>query len=220
VANSNQYGHITGREYVWEYFMRGFIKTTIVGGVIFLLPVVLVLLVLSHAMRFAGKVVQPISHSLHFDHTVAGVGVATLLASLLLVIASFAAGVVARTKVGHHVSGWFESSLLGNLPQYQLAKSMGEGLAQIEGTDNLKPALISIDGGWQIGYLLEPIENGWMAVFVPQAPTPMSGNVMYLPADRIRPMAISMMQARAIVKHIGFGSGAALRGTNLTPPAE
>jgi uncharacterized membrane protein len=93
---------------------------------------------------------------------------------------------------------------------------MAEGLAQIEGADNLKPALISVAAGWQIGYLLEPLENGWVAVFVPQAPTPMSGNVMYLPADRVRPLNISMIEARTIVKHIGIGSAAALRGTSLT----
>jgi uncharacterized membrane protein len=199
--------------------MKEFLKTTIVGGVLFLLPVALVLLVLSHAMRLAGKVVQPISQSLHFEHTVAGIGAATLLAVLLLIVISFAAGVVARTDIGRHVNRWFESSFLGNVPQYQLAKSLGEGLAQIEDADNLKPALISIDGGWQIGYMLEPLDNGWMAVFVPQAPTPMSGNVMYLPADRVRPLGIPMLQARTIVKHLGIGSGAALHGISLAPPA-
>jgi hypothetical protein len=42
---------------------------------------------------------------------------------------------------------------------------------------------------------------------------------MYLPADRIRPLNISMLQARSIVKHVGIGSGEALRGINLTPSA-
>ncbi len=38
-----------------------------------------------------------------------------------------------------------------------------------------------IEGGWQMGYLLETLENGWLSVFLPQAPTPMSGNVMQDP---------------------------------------
>jgi hypothetical protein len=101
-----------------------------------------------------------------------------------------------------------------------MAKSMGEGLAEIEGAQDLKPALISVDGGWQIGYLLEPLDNDWVAVFVPQAPTPTAGKVMYLPASRIRPLDISMRQARSIVKHIGIGSGAALRGIDLTPSCD
>jgi len=196
--------------------MKEFLKTTIVGGILFLLPVALVLLVLNHAFKLAGKVVQPLLDTLNFDHTIAGIGTATALAVLLLITVSFAAGIVARTNRGRRISGWFENSLIGGLPQYQLVKSMGEGLAQIEGADDLKPALISIDGGWQMGYLLGPLENDWLAVFVPQAPTLTSGSVMYLPADRIKLLNISMMQARAIVKHIGIGSGKLLRGVNLS----
>jgi hypothetical protein len=37
---------------------------------------------------------------------------------------------------------------------------MAEGLAQVENAESVHPALISIEGGWQIGYLLEPLENG------------------------------------------------------------
>ena len=32
---------------------------------------------------------------------------------------------------------------------------MAEGLAQVESAEAVNPALISIEGGWQIGYLLE-----------------------------------------------------------------
>ena len=45
--------------------MKEFLKTTIVGGVLFLLPVALVLFILGYAVRLAAKVVQPISNSLH-----------------------------------------------------------------------------------------------------------------------------------------------------------
>ena len=51
------------------------------------------------------------------------------------------------------------------------------------------------------------------------APTPMAGNVMYLPADRVRLLDITMAQARAIVKHIGIGSAEALRSAVLWLPA-
>jgi uncharacterized membrane protein len=114
---------------------------------------------------------------------------------------------------------WSENSLLGGLPQYRLVKSMAEGLAQVESTEGVNPALVSVEGGWQIGYLLEPLEDGWVTVFLPQAPTPMSGNVMYLPADRVRPLDITMIQAMAIVKRMGVGSAKALRGADLTLPA-
>ena len=47
----------------------------------------------------------------------------------------------------------------------------------------------------------------------------MSGNVMYLPADRVRPLSISMVDAIAIIKRMGVGSGEALRGADLKQPA-
>jgi hypothetical protein len=113
----------------------------------------------------------------------------------------------------------FEKSLLGGIPQYQLMKSVAEGLARVENAEGVKPALVSIEGGWQMGYLLESLENGWVTVFLPQAPTPMSGNVMYLPVGRVRLLGISMVTAMAIVKHMGVGSDEALRGADLTLPA-
>jgi uncharacterized membrane protein len=125
---------------------------------------------------------------------------------------------VARTSAGKRIMRWFENSILGGLPQYRLVKSMAEGLVQVENTEGVHPALVSIEGGWQIAYLLEQLENGWVTVFLPQAPTPMSGNVMYMPADRVRPLNITMVEAMTIVRRIGVGSAKALRGSQLKLP--
>ena len=87
-----------------------FLKATLAGGVLFLLPVVLVLIVL-------------------------------FLVSLL-------AGLVARTRDGRRIIRWSERSLLGGLPQYQLVKTMAEGLAHVENAKkSVQPALISIEDG-------------------------------------------------------------------------
>ena len=199
--------------------MTAFLKTTIVGGVLFLLPLAVVLMLLGYALRLASMVAQPISDKLQLQWSdAAGVGAVTILSALVLVIVSFGAGITARTYLGKGITRWFENSLLGRLPQYQMVKSMAEGLAQFENASGIKPALISIEGGWQIGYLLEPLENGWLSVFLPQAPTPMSGNIMYLPADRVRPLDITMVEAMAIIKRIGVGSGEVLRGADLKLP--
>ena len=200
--------------------MNAFLKATIIGGVLFLLPLAIVLILLAYALRLAATVAQPISDHLDLQHWGDFAGLQChRLAALLLVLVAFAAGIAARTYLGGRVTRWFEGSLLGSLPQYQMIKSMTEGLAQLENARGIKPALISIEDGSQIGYLIEPLENGWLSVFLPQAPTPMSGNVMYFPADRVRPLNITMVEAMAIVKRIGVGSGAALKGADLEPPA-
>ncbi len=182
----------------------------------------LVVFILSYALRLVKPIAEPISLSLHLDRLggAAGVGAATVLSVVVLVLISFAAGIVARTAVGRRISRWSESSFLGRPPHYQVIKSMAEGVAHIESASGLKPALVSTEDGWQIGYLLEKLENEWVVVFLPQAPTPMSGNVMYLPANRVRPLGITMVEAMSLVKAISVGSGAAaLRGVDLKLPS-
>jgi uncharacterized membrane protein len=196
------------------------LKTTIVGGALFLLPVALILFILSYALRLAKKAARPIADSLHIDLLggPASVIAITALSVFFLVMISFMAGIVARTAVGRRITRWSEHSFLGRMPQYQLMKSMAEGLAHIESASGLKPALVNIEDGWQIGYLIEQLENAWVAVFVPQAPTPMSGNIMYFPAHRVRPLDITMVQAASIVKTMGAGSAKTLRGVNFSLP--
>lgn len=202
--------------------MKQFLKTTIIGGVIFLLPVALVLFILGHALALAAKFVQPVSEHLQIERfgTWVGMSSITALSVVFLVLVSFIAGLIARTAVGVWVSGWFENSLLGRMPQYRMVKSMAEGMANAErASDTMKPALIPADGGWQLCYVLETLHNGWMVVLVPQAPTTMSGNVMYVPPDSVRLLDITMAQATTLVKRVGIGSRQALSGVALTPAA-
>jgi uncharacterized membrane protein len=209
----------TGRQNTKKNTMKEFLKTTIVGGVLFLVPVALLLAALGHALRLAVKITQPISSGLHLDQIgkIAGIGMVTILAVFLLFLVSFIAGLVARTKMGGLISGWFENSFFDSFPKYQTFKSMAQGLEQLESENNdLKPVLVSMEGGWQPGYLLEPLEHDWVAVFVPHAPTPMAGTIRYFPADRVRVLDIPMSTVTEIVKNMGVGSRTALRGTNLS----
>lgn len=197
--------------------MKDFVKTTVVGGLLFLLPVVLVLFFLGYAVGMVTSVIQPLATSLHLGR-LGAVGV-VILAILALVLVAFVAGMVARTEAGGRITRWLEETILGGIPQYQLVKGMAQGLAHIESTSGLKTVLVNIEGGWQIGYLVEPLENGWVTVFLPQAPRATTGHVMYFAADRVRPLGTTMVQAMGIVSSFGVGSAEALRGADLSPPA-
>ena len=176
--------------FTWtEKPLKEFLKTMIIGGISFLLPIALAVFILSYAFRLVKRIATPISHGLHLDQwgDVAGVSAATFLSVLALVFLAFAAGVVARTTFGGRISRWSENSLLGRLPHYQLIKSMAEGLAHVESASGLKPVLV-----WQIGYLLEKLENDWVAVFLP----------------RRRPRRCPATSCRVSRHHNGSGDGA------------
>lgn len=200
--------------------MRKFLMTTIVGGAVFLLPLVVVVMLLGAAVGFAVDLTRPVVDALGIDlwGNIAGVGLVTAIAIAGLIAVCFVAGLIARTAFGGTINHWIENSVLARLPQYQMMKSMASAFGELQSTHGLAPVLVSGEGGWQIGYLVETMANGWKAVFIPQAPTPMSGNVIYLPPERVRALDMSMMDATQLVQRLGIGSGEQLGKLDLSHP--
>jgi uncharacterized membrane protein len=194
--------------------IKEFFKATVIGGLMFLVPVVLVLVVLGKALQFAGKVAQPIARTLPVSH-MGGVAVATLIAVAILLLIALLAGLAARTGPGRRVTHWFEESILGGMPQYRMVKSLAEGLTQLENGTGMRPVLMRGDEGWMLGYQMEELPNGWRVIFLPASPTPMSGNVIYAEAARVQTLDLSMSEAMQLVKRLGIGSAEKLRGANL-----
>jgi uncharacterized membrane protein len=196
-----------------------FLKATLVGGLLFLVPLALVLLALKHIFAFVKKVLAPVLAVLP-QHSVGGVALATIVAVALILLMCLLVGLFARTRYGRGLTAWFEDSLLGGLPQYRMVKGLADSLTHVEGAEGLRPVLVSMEGGWQLAYLMEPLDNGWLVVFIPQAPTPMSGNVMYLPPERVRPLEMGMAVAMQLVRKLGLGSSKALEKLDLEVPVE
>jgi uncharacterized membrane protein len=195
--------------------LKEFLRTTIFGGLVFLVPLILILLVLRHALDLAMKLAHPIAALLP-EGGLSRPALATLVAALVLVVLAFLAGLASRTTAGRRLTQWFEESLLGGLPQYRMAKTVAEGFAQVEsGATPMQPALVLIDEGWQVAYLLEELRDGWVAVFVPQSPSPMSGNVMFVQGERVRVLDIPMKDVIVLVKRLGVGSSELLAGVDF-----
>lgn len=190
---------------------KKFLKATLVGGCMFLVPVVLLLMVVGKGMQFAGKVATPLAQALPMTH-VGGVAVTTLLAASILFVIALLAGLAARTSTGRRITAWFEESILGGMPQYRMVKSLADGLTQVESDEGLQPVLLRNDDGWMLGYQVEELPGDWRVVFLPASPTPMSGNIIYVEGSRVQPLALTMREAMMLVKRLGIGSAASLRG--------
>jgi uncharacterized membrane protein len=185
--------------------IKSFLKTTFVGGLVFLVPVVLLAVLLRYAMQLADKVAKPIAALLPVSQ-VGGVAVTTVIAVSILVLIAFLAGLLSRTPVGRRITHWFEESILGGLPQYRMVKSLSEGLLQVESGVDMRPVLMHGDDGWMLGYQVEILPNGWVVVFLPSSPTPMQGSVVYVEPERIRQLDLTMVEAMQLVKRLGIGS--------------
>ncbi len=195
--------------------MKGFLhflRTTLVGGILFLVPIVVLMIVLGKALAIAHKLADPIAARLPFEKLI-GLRTPHVFAIALLVIFSFVAGLFARTALAKRSVGWLESAVLSNVPGYQFLKSMGESLLGVEDEPAPQVVLARIEDAWQIAFLVERLEDGHLAVFVPGAPNPQSGSVFLMTEDRIKPAGIPPAAALKCLTRLGAGSSALLRET-------
>ena len=182
-----------------------FIETTIKGGIWFLIPLVVLMVVLDKAHQITSKIVTPIAYLIPVD-SILGLGVPRVLAVVAIVLFSFLAGLLAKTRTAHKFIDWLEAALLSNLPGYEFMRSFGDNLVGLEDDGDHQVVLARIEEAWQIGFLMETLENGYHAVFVPDAPRPWSGSVYLMTEDRFKRLDVSLPAALKCVRRLGHGS--------------
>ena len=190
-----------------------FARTVILGGVLFLVPFVLLVLVLERAVVFARKVLTPVAH--YFPESpILGVAGATLASVLVLLVVCFGAGMVARTAGGQRFFTRIEETFLTRLPGYTMYRGALDDLERnlkTLGNPSTRAVFVRIEDAWQIGFVADTLDNGDLAVFVPGAPSPLSGSLFFLEPDRVRDSGLSVNEAMAMLRRIGVGSAQQLR---------
>jgi uncharacterized membrane protein len=185
--------------------LREFIKTTIVGGLLFLIPIVLLIFIVSEAMAMVNRIAGPIAGAFPGEE-VLGVGVVTIVSAFLLLAFSFLAGLIAATRVGQLLKNWLEESLFGKVPQYRMIKSVAEGLTQLDNAKNIRTALVEREGVWQLGYVMDQIGAEVSAVFLPMSPTTLTGTLVYVSTERVRLLDVPVSEVVMLVQKLGLGS--------------
>jgi len=189
-----------------------------VGGILFLLPIIVVVILLGKALAIAHKIVAPLAAHIPFESTF-GFDAPVILAIGLLVLFCFLAGVFAGTLPARKAVGWLETSVLSNLPGYEFIKNLSGNLLGDENKKAFPVVLARIEDAWQLAFLIERIEGGHVAVFVPGSPSPQSGSVYFMTEDRIQLLDIPSPSAMKCLKRYGMGSDALL-GKFLSVPGE
>lgn len=182
-----------------------FFRTTLVGGILFLLPISALVIILAKPLEIAHKLVAPFAEKLPFD-SVVGLETPAILAILLIVLFCFLAGILAQTSLAKMAINKIESSVLSNIPGYELIKGMSMNVLGKDSAATFPVVMLNIDGIRQIALLIEPAEDGLVTVFVPDAPSPRSGGVFIVPAECTTPLDVPLMSAVKCLKSFGTGS--------------
>jgi uncharacterized membrane protein len=190
--------------------MRGvyqFLKSTMIGGLGVLLPLVVLVAIAVWAVGLAVGAIEPLFKWLP-DRSIGGVSLTVVAAVLGLVACCFLAGVVAETAVVRRLGGRAER-LAMFVPGYALMKNVGANLIGVEGANPLRTVLVRFEASWQLGFLMETLADGRQAVFVPAVPKALVGTLHVVAAERVQVLAMSVSNAMDVLSCLGSGLGEA-----------
>jgi uncharacterized membrane protein len=180
-----------------------FSRTTLIGGVLIILPLYIAILLLAKTIKGLLGLLQPVA-----ERVPASVEFRQIVAVVLLVCVCFLVGLVVRTGPGLRAKNACERAVLERLRGYTFLRGLAKRLAGQSEEQTLQPALVELEDALVPALIVEELEDGSFTVLVPSAPTPMAGSVYILPANRVHPVDIPFTQAIGVFSKWGTGAGA------------
>ena len=184
-----------------------FIKTTLLGGIAVIIPLILVIMVLIEAVDLVAAVIDPVIDQLPVE-SVGGIEVATILAILIIFGLCFLAGLMTLSSWAVRVGQQIESKILTKIPLYQLVKTASGSITpSSRQSKDLKPAVLEFpDKTSGIVVIIQDHGNGYVTIFIPNAPMVTIGTVRYVEKSRLTLLDASLMEVADVISQWGYGA--------------
>ena len=182
--------------------MNRFVTNTIIGGIFFLIPVVVAAAILGKAFKMMRSISVPLSGALGAD-SVKDVLFVNTLTIFCLVALCFLAGLFSKNIWGKKVFNFLDVLFQKYIPGYTVFKNMTTEFDVNKSASSLKPVLIRLDDQSQIAFEVERTANEQVVVFLPGSPDPRSGTVALVDSDRVIPLNASFLSVSGILKRFG-----------------
>jgi uncharacterized membrane protein len=193
-----------------------FIKTTLLGGLFVVLPVVLLYLVALKAVQLAVKLSTPIAAVVPAD--LSPVKSPLLIAVVLIVGASFLVGLALYSAPARRFGRRVEMQTLGRFPPYKFLKGMTGAMAGGSDGPGFHPALLTQPNGTRVFVLIiEEHGDDAATVFVPSAPTPTIGTVQIAERNRLQPLDAKGGEVLQVLGNWGIGARGLLEKARANP---
>lgn len=166
-----------------------FLRATITGGILFLIPVILLIIILDKATDILSVVASPFAKWLP-DNLIFGLDGSNLIAIFMLILICFVAGLFFRWKRAQKSIHTIEDRLLKYLPGYTLLKSFTADFLHADTEVFLKPIILKDEDSYSLGFLVDETEDGLCTVFVPEVPRCDSGDIKIVKADQIQKLNV------------------------------
>lgn len=179
-----------------------FVRTTLTGGILFLLPVILLGMIFSKVNDVLVKLSAPIADKL--SEIIFGFNGSRLIAIVLLILLCFLGGVLFRLRIVKRWVRLLEENILVYLPGYSLIKSITAGAIGEEVDINMLPIMVKDDENWNFGFLVEEGKS-YSTVFLPEAPKHDSGEIKIVPNSFVKRLDMKTNKFAKSINNFGKG---------------
>jgi uncharacterized membrane protein len=180
-----------------------FIMTTIIGGLLFLVPVAFLAFILTKVFGFMIVIAEPMADWLPVE-TIGGIALANLIAVVAIILVCFLAGLVARNAMASGLVKTLESRVLMKIPGYTIIKGIKGGFDKGE-SNHFKPVALKLGSAERVGFEIQKLADGRSMVFIPSVPNAFSGITQILPADQVTYLDVPVTQIMELAEKYGSG---------------
>ena len=183
--------------------LRKFIINTLTGGVFFLLPITVVLIILKKIHEALRLILKPVAARLPDD--MMGFDGPQTMAVLVLVIICFMSGLLFRSRKLRTFIEKLEDNFLSAIPGYTFVTNMVADKLNYKDDDAFKPVLVPQGESLAFGFLIEE-SDGLSSVYVPGAPDFKSGSLQIFTSNQVERLDVPPIEVSRSLKRLGRDS--------------
>jgi uncharacterized membrane protein len=193
---------------------KSFFKTSLIGGIVVILPATIFVFVFKWLFRWVTDMIQPLTDMVLTRSHIKEI-VADILVLAIIVIGCFIIGIIVKTKVGRFIHENLENRILKIAPGYGTIKEIvmqligkkfpfsSVALVRLFENDTLVTAFIT-----------DSHPDGSYTIFAPTAPNPTSGFIYHVKKEYVHHVDIPIEEAMRSVITCGAGSKSLIKAYN------
>lgn len=188
--------------------IKNFLKATLLGGVMVILPVVLTFFFLRWFINLITELVNPFTRLL-VEHSHIQKNIADFLVVVIIILICFLVGMLIKTRLGIFIHGQVEKRILKIAPGYSLFRETAKQFLGQKRAPFSSVALVRAfeNSTMMTAFITDRHPDGSYTVFVPSGLNPTSGLIYHLQKEFVHPVEVSVEVTMRSIISCGAGSG-------------
>ncbi len=188
---------------LWRFFL-----TTVLGGVVVVLPLYLLFVIIRFIYRLMTQIITPLKELFGLNDGGHQEWLVNLLSIGAVVTLFFFIGLFIRTNSGQQIFHFIENNWLRQIPFYGTIRDTIQAFFGSKKMPFQEVVLVDVfkNGSMMTGFVSESHANGMVTVFVPTGPNPTNGFIFHIHHDQVEHIDIKPEEAMRTIIGVGVGS--------------